>query len=188
MRRVASILVISLVMAVAAGCQGPMQSDVIVQGGGPFPSFLVGKWVDEKTGWEFVFDADGQITNAVLALGRVDIKPGKVTRFKTRFGGKGVFEPGKWTITYSPDMRELGVRVVLDHFYQDLGPHAIEGHTADFLVGPISEDGTIWQADLFSSGQMLAIVDKDGKTETKELLDNAEPVERGRVVFKKVAE
>lgn len=190
MRLTFGIIMAAIIGMAVCGCQGPMQGvDVLIEGGEGFPDFLVGKWVDKKTGWEFVFRPDGRISNAVYAMGLVDIVPGKVSRFPTKFGGKGVFEPGVWTVTYSHDIRELAVTVVMDHFIQDVGGHAIEGFSVvDYLAGPISEDGLRWDADLLSSGKMEALISEGDKINRKLLFNNEEPVDRGKVIFEKVVE
>ncbi len=107
--------------------------------------------------------------------------PGKVTRFPTRYGGKGAFEPGQWSVQYSPDTRELMVMIVVEHFYQDMGKYAIEGNTTDILTGPVSEDGKTWQADWFSSGKLVAYI-----PEPNEFYNVSEPEFRKHLIFEKV--
>ena len=80
----------AVILAVAfmgvAGCQESRRGvEVSIAGEGGFPEFMVGKWVDEKENWEFVFEPDGRISTSVLPLGKVRIVPGEVTRFPTRF-------------------------------------------------------------------------------------------------------
>ncbi len=189
MRQVAGIIIIAVVSAGLCGCQESSRGvDVIIVGQEEFPDFIVGKWVDAKTGWEFVFRPDGSISRAVYALGRVPMVPGKVTRLATRGGGKGVFEPGKWTVTYISEGRELAVTVVMEHLFQDVGDHSIEGSTVHILAGPVSEDGMTWEPDLVRSGWLVAHVHDGDEYETKEFFNIVEPVDKGKVLFKKVAE
>lgn len=134
-----------------AGCQNPAPLrggvEVIIEGGGEFPQFLVGRWKDEKRGWEFVFEPDGTISSAVISLGRVRMKPGQVTEVPMKLGGKGVFEPGDWLVHYAPTSRELTVKISLKNFYAELGKDILEGKSTDIFVGSISEDGKVWQVD-----------------------------------------
>lgn len=166
------------------GCQGLSNRgvEVVVEGDGEFPEFLVGRWkANGKSGWELVFEPDGTISSAVIALGRIKMTPGKVTRLPTRYGGKAVFEPGLWTVFYSPEHRELSVQVVIEHFYQDLGPHAIEGNNTDILVGPVSQDGKVWRAEWFMLGKYIALI-----PEPNEFSNVTEPLFRKSLIFEKV--
>jgi hypothetical protein len=171
------------------GCQefGRSKSavEVIIEGGGEFPPSLVGKWKANCSYcyWQFVFEPDGIISSAVINMGAVEMTPGKVTEFPTvydLYGGKGIFEPGQWSVQYSPDSRELSVEVVM-HFYQDMGAAALEGSTTDILVGPVSENGQLWNADWFTFGRMVAYT-----PEPNEFLNDKEPQFRGVVTFEKV--
>lgn len=162
------------------GCQGANKGvEVIVEGGGKFPKSFAGKW---RAGvWQFVFEPDGTISSAVIHMGAVEMTPGKVTRYPTRYGGKGVFEPGLWSVQYSPDTRELLVVVVIKRFYQDIGAAALEGNITDILVGPVSENSELWQAEWFSFGRLVAHT-----PEPNEFYNADEPEYRGSVSFEKV--
>lgn len=172
-------------LAVLAGCQStgkePTDIEVIIKGQGQFPESLAGKWLADRGYWEFVFEPDGKISSAVINMGAVKMVPGKIARFPTRYGGKGIFEPGLWTVWYAPDTRELTVEVVIKHFYQDMGEAAIEGNVTDMLTGPVSEDGKTWQADWFSFGKFVAYI-----PEPNEFYNVSEPEYKGRLVFEKV--
>lgn len=167
-----------------AGCQNISRGDrgveVIIEGDGKFPETLAGKWRANKGFWEFVFEPDGRISSAVIALGRVKIIPGQITRFATRYG-KGVFEPGLWSVWYSPENRELGVTVVIEHFYQDVGKGAIEGNTTEILVGSISEDIYVWEPDWFSFGRYVVLM-----PEPNECFHVSEPEFVASLIFEKV--
>ena len=84
---------------------------------------------------------------------------------------------------YSPDTRELLVKVVIEHFYQDIGNSALEGNTTDILVGPVSDDGKIWRAEWFSFGKYIAYV-----PEPSEFYNANEPEFRASLIFEKVKE
>ena len=71
------------------GCQNAHSGvEVIIEGGGEFPEFLVGVWKADKNGWEFVFEPDGSISSAVISFGRVRMKPGEVTTVPMKMGVK----------------------------------------------------------------------------------------------------
>ncbi len=131
-----------------AGCQNANRGiEVIIEGGGEFPQFLVGRWKADKDGWEFVFEPNGAISSAVISLGRVRMKPGEITTVPMKMGGKGIFEPGKWMVHYTPAGRELIVKISLKNFYVELGKDVLEGKSTDIFTGPVSKDGKVWQVD-----------------------------------------
>jgi hypothetical protein len=172
-------------LLLGGGCQEPGRNknavEVIIEGDGEFPPSLVGKWKANGGFWQFVFEPNGAISSAVINLGAVEMTPGKVSRFPTLYGGKGVFEPGQWLVQYSPDSRELSVEVVLKHFYQDIGAAAIEGSITDILVGPVSENGELWNADWFTFGRLVGYI-----PEPNEFYNTDEPEFRGSLTFEKV--
>jgi len=124
--------------------------EVIIQGCEQFPNFLVGTWKANNGSWEIVFEPDGIISSAVISLGLVRIKPGQVTTIPMKLGGKGVFKPGIWTVQYSQKQRELIVEIVIDSFRAELGDDIVQGTTRDFLIGPVSNDGTLWWVERYT--------------------------------------
>lgn len=168
------------------GCANPTK--VVLLGNESFPKEVAGVWVSEDKTWTIVFEETGAIEYAIIPLGEIRIQPGKITRFSIpKYEGKGIYEPGDWQVAYSSEGRELGVTLELKHFYQDVGNHAIEGQTTDYLVGRLYEDNKTWIADLQSSGKIEALI-FDGWTlkERREMINNPEPEYRGKVVFHKV--
>lgn len=140
-----------------AGCQNVNRGvEVIIEGGGEFPEFLVGRWKADKHGWEFAFEPDGAISSAVISLGRVRIRPGEVTTVPMKMGGKGIYEPGEWMVHYAPAGRELTVRISLKNFYVELGEDVLKGKSTDIFAGPISQDGKVWQVDWTSFPDYVA--------------------------------
>jgi len=164
MKRLLVLSVCGLSIFLLSGCRSSAEKksgvDVIVEGDGQFPPFLVGRWKADKGGWEFVFEQDGTISSAVVSLGRVTMKPGQVTTTSMKLGGKGVFEPGQWTVQYSPKHRELSVEITIDRFRVELGDSVVQGQTWDFFTGSVSEDGQIWWADQFSLPEYIADTEK----------------------------
>jgi hypothetical protein len=124
----------------------PGGMEVSIEGGdGQFPEFLVGKWKSDKHGWEFNFEPDGKISSAVVTMGRTRMEPGEIRQVPMKMGKKGEFTPGKWEVYYDYDIRELMVRIVIEHFYMEIADDVLEGKTEDLLVGNISEDETTWE-------------------------------------------
>lgn len=182
MKLSATIITCYLVLSLLSGCQGPGSGvEIVIADGGQFPDELVGKWRADKNAWEFVFEPGGGISSAVIAFAMVEMTPGKVARFKTLYGGKGVFEPGLWTVSYDPESRDLSVEVVIKHFYQDLGDSALTGNMTDILAGPVSADWQRWEVDWFMSGRLVALV-----PDPNEFLNTKEPEFRKKLVFEKV--
>ncbi|MHC4111023.1 MAG: hypothetical protein ACYSUY_08105 [Planctomycetota bacterium] len=143
------------------GCQNANSGiDVIIEGGGEFPEFLVGEWKSDKDGWEFVFEPDGTLSSAVVSLGRVRLKPGEVTTVKMKMDGEGIYEPGEWIVHYIPAGRELMVRITLKKLYLELGESVLEGKSADVFAGTIAQNGKVWQVEWTSFPDYVAHTDK----------------------------
>lgn len=160
MKRLFVLLVYSVSAFLFGGCRSPIENtsgvEVIIDGDGQFPAFLAGRWKADKGGWEFVFEPDGTISSAVVSLGRVTMKPGQVTTTAMKLGGKGVFEPGQWTVQYSQEQRKLLVEIAIDHFRVELGDNVVQGQTRDFFTGSVSQDSQMWWADHFSFPEYIA--------------------------------
>ena len=162
MKRLLVLLICGLSIFQLSGCQGPACNksgvDVIIEGGGEFPEFLVGRWKDEKTGWEFVFEPDGTISSAVIDSGFMAVVPSEGIATKPmKMDGKAVYELGQWMVQYSPKQRKLSVEVVVDFFHVDIGRDALEGYSFDWFVGPVSEDWTQWEAEWMSAPMYIAL-------------------------------
>ncbi|MBN2514199.1 MAG: hypothetical protein JXB18_14770 [Sedimentisphaerales bacterium] len=144
-----------------AGCQIGQPKNavkVFVNEDGKFPSFLVGRWVSNNEDWEFTFDEEGVITSAMISMGRVTIIPGQTTTVPMRMGGKGVYEPGEWTVTYTPSNHQLAVEVEMKQIRAEMGTHILEGSSRDIFVGVVSEEKNEWIADWVSIPHYTAFV------------------------------
>jgi len=141
-------------VCITGGCQtqggGKSGVEVFIEDNRGFPEFLVGTWRADKGGWEIIFEPDGRISSAVVSLGRVRLKPGRVTKTQMVLGGHGLFEPGKWTVQYSPQNRELIVEITIEHFRVELGENVVQGRTRDIFIGSVSTDGRFWWADRYN--------------------------------------
>lgn len=148
-------------LAQLSGCQGPGRDasgvdpapprgavDVIVQGRSEFPEFLAGIW-KAGSSWEVVFEPDGTISSAVIALGQVRIKPNQKTEFQAGRKSKlGIFEAGDCKAYYDPASRDLSVVIEMKHIYAEVGGGIIDGTCEYYISGSISEDGENWDTDV----------------------------------------
>jgi len=164
MRRLSLLLVLCLLVSLLNGCRNNTVNknsvEVIVEGNGQFPAFLVGRWKADRGGWEIVFEPDGKISSAIVSIGRVKMIPGRTTTVPMELGGKGVFNPGLWTVQYLPDQRQLIVEIALESFRIEMGENIVKGRTRDFFVGEISKDGTLWWPQRFSYPEYIVDTDK----------------------------
>jgi hypothetical protein len=141
--------VLGLLVVLIGGCNRPLHEPagdvkVIVEGGGPFPRSLAGRWQASQQGWEFEFEPDGRIAAAILSLGRVRVVPGRTTTMPTKSGHQAVFTPGPWTVHYMPSTRELTVEIVMDHVRVEMGGNILEGSSTDTFVGPVAASNRTW--------------------------------------------
>jgi len=149
MKRLLILLGCCVVLSCLSGCHnGTGGVEVIIENGGEFPEFLVGRWVADGHGWEFVFEEDGTISSAVINFGRMTVTPGHPNPITKEMGGEGIVEPGEWMVYYSPSSRELTVKISIKklYMYVDLNENAVEGKCEDVFVGTVSEDNSFWQA------------------------------------------
>lgn len=142
------------------GCPPPVEDwpavEVIIDGGGQFPTELAGVWKAESGGWEIVLEPNGTISSAIVGLSRVRMKPGQVTRVPMKMGGKGVFEAGPWAVHYSPERRELTVEIAIANLRVELGGSVVKGRRLELFTGRISPDGKSWWASRFSFPEYVA--------------------------------
>lgn len=180
------IIAVLCLLAGVLGCQQPNQSMiVIIEGDGGFPSELVGVWKTQDEKWEIEFLPDGSIREALIPLGSIRLQPGETKTFEMpRFEGRGEFNAGQWSVFWNQEQRELGVVLVIDHFYQDVGNHAVEGASTDFIFGEVSKDFSRWTAVLNTQSYLEALL-FEGWTlvERNEMADDKEPIYRGHLIF-----
>ncbi len=160
MKQLVPLLLCGLSAFSYSGCHGSAESqpavEVVIDGDGQFPDFLVGAWKADSGGWEIVFEPNGTISSVVVSLGRVRMKPGQVTTVPMKLGGKGVFEAGPWAVQYSPERRELVVEIAIASFRVELGGGVVKGRTLDIFTGSVSGDGRSWWANRFSFPEYVA--------------------------------
>jgi hypothetical protein len=118
---------------------------VTINEGGQFPAFLAGKWA-QGDGWEFNFEPNGVLSSIRHTLGSVEMKPYYVARTPVLGGKEAVFKPGSWFVNYIPSMQVLTVQITVEDFNFPVGEGSLTGNCVDIFTGPVSKDGTIWQA------------------------------------------
>jgi hypothetical protein len=165
------------------GLQEPEQSihgiPVEIADGTAFPSFLAGIWRQEgEVRREFVITPDGRLTSAVVGMGLVRVSPNEERRIPLIDGNEGFYVPGPWTAHYDPATRVLSIGIEISSFRMESYGQVVEGVIRDTFEGPITDDGTQWQAHYFALPEYHAFtpegghhVLKDGGTpEEQELL------------------
>jgi hypothetical protein len=185
MNRFVLLLIYIFLTAALSGCRSSAGSgvEVIIDGGGQFPDFLVGTWKAEEGGWEFTFEPDGKISSAIISIGRAKLQPGRTTIVPMQMGGKGVYKPGLWSVQYSHQQRELIVEIAIDHFRVELGNDVIKGRTRDFFVGSVSTDGQSWWADRLSFPEYIV---NTGKYHNYKLPFDPKDNPRESILFQKI--
>lgn len=158
MKRLLPVLIFSVFLPL--GCRTNPGVEVMVEGDGKFPPLLAGTWKADIGGWEIILEPDGKISSATVSIGRVKIKPGRPTTIPMVMGGKGIFEPGLWTVQYIPDQRQLIVEIAIDSFRVELNKNIVKGRTRDFFIGNVSEDGTTWWTQRFSYPEYIVDTQK----------------------------
>lgn len=185
MKELMVLLVCAVLLLGLDGCEDANKDvEAVVEGGGRFPGFLVGRWKADEHDWEFVFEADGTVSSALVSIGRVRMTSGQTSTFATRGGGRGVFKPGDWSVAYEPSTRVLEVQIVLDHFYMEMDQDVVEGSSTDMFTGSVSQDGTEWTAAWYSFPKYIVYL--GSTSEQRELPVDPNDNPRDYLVFKKV--
>lgn len=110
-----------------------------------FPTFLVGTWkAEDKSGWQINLTPDGNISSAVISMGRFKIKPGQKAEIPMKGNKKSIVEPGLWQVNYSLDDRRLMVFIEQKYIHVEIGDGVVEGQLTDIIDGTVSKDGSIW--------------------------------------------
>ncbi len=146
-----------------------------------FPDYIAGTWKSgRKTGWQLTFTKEGNIEKIVHTTGRVEMKPGEVTKVPMKMEGISVYEPGEWTLDYNAQTGELRVKIALDFFYAQIGPGTVEGSRVDIFTGKPAKDG-IWKAEWVSMPNYTATTEEHGRVKLSK--DSEETVRS--ITFKK---
>ena len=153
---------------------------------------MVGEWKGDKFGWEIVFDADGTVSSAVIALGQVRIKPNQITEVQGRKGEPGIFEAGDCDVNYNPKNHEISINIEIKRAYMEIGGGVLKGPCQYFIIGSVLEDEVAWDAEVFTAFDLVVLLPDPNST-------NGKPVHKGtgnfqqdfdmtpdRVIFTKV--
>jgi len=114
-----------------------------------FPEFLVGKWVSDKGDWKLTITEDGKISEAMIPLGRVRIKPHETTEIEAKKGEPGIWQAGDCEFYYDDKSNLISVRVKMDRIYGEMFNSVIEGTVEYFMEGEVAEDKQAWYATSF---------------------------------------
>ena len=148
-----------------------------------FPRQLVGRWRSDRFGWEIEFAKNGAISSIVHPLGNIEVSEGHETSVPLIFNGKGVVRPGKWIVEYDKTTRNLTVEINLDSFVFQKLEDVVEGKSKDIFSGPISGDGTQWEAFWQTYPEYIITTDIYNK---KVLPIDDEQHDAGVLIFQKI--
>jgi hypothetical protein len=168
MKQLLVLLICAVLLSAFSGCQEPAVNrsalpaadksgvDVLVKGGGQFPPSLAGRWKADRWNWEIVFEPNGVISSVVIPLASAKIRPGQITTVHGLQGEPGIFEPGNIEVCFDPQDNELSIYIKIKRVYMDMTSIA-EGSCEYFVIGSVSEDGKIWQADAFTAVDLVVL-------------------------------
>ena len=171
MRRLILLLSGLVIVLGVVGCQQQAVHkgvEVNIEGGGGFPQEMVGVWQGSWGSWEITFEADGSISSVVIPQGRTRLVPKEPTTVRLiRVGGKGVYEPGVWSVNYIPDSRDLMVEIVVKNFEAEIGNDILRGNIRYMLTGQVNEDYRLWTPSVVTYPKYFVYL--DGKSDPNEL-------------------
>ena len=116
----------------------------------PAEAFYTGQWQATNGQWTLCFASDGSLDSAVTPLGKIPIRPEKVT-YVTRGKLTSSIKAGPCDVKYSPETRNLYARIALEDVHILHENQVVDGNQVDQFMGIVSEDGTTWVADWLNS-------------------------------------
>jgi hypothetical protein len=120
-----------------------------------FPEFLVGTWQPDESRWVLTFEPDGRISKMRHFGGmEFDVAEGGLVE-QWRNNAEAIYALGPCEARYNPDIRELSVTVVIEHYVVNFPNGSMEGNFHEYLTGPVSEDGVTWNATWTSTGEII---------------------------------
>ncbi len=134
--------------------------DMLIAVDGEFPDYMVGRWVADEDGWQFIIDPNGRITYARISMGRVWLKPGKTTDVPMKEGGQGLFQPGTWHLHFDKESRVLTIGITLKNLAINVPDNRLKGSSRDTFVGVVAEDNRTWEATWTSFPKYWAYTDE----------------------------
>jgi hypothetical protein len=109
---------------------------------------IAGTWKAEKGAWQIVISNNGKVISAVHPAGTVWVKPNETIYTEMKDGSKSQYTGGDFTLFYDPNSREMEVTITMKKIHIKFLDNEIEGHTETTIVGFLSADFTLWDADI----------------------------------------
>ncbi len=116
-----------------------------------FPAFLAGTWEPNESKWIFTFEPNGTISKFQHFVGMEFIVAQGGLVEPWRNDAEAIYSLGPCEASYEPKTRQLSVKIVIEHYVIKFINGSMEGSFHDTLVGPVSEDGKIWNASWIST-------------------------------------
>lgn len=132
------------------------QVQIVINGQGTIPTFIEGTWQDKISGWEFVFEKNGNIKEVIIPQGRVRVEPGVTTKIPMKNGGEGIYRPGKWIVTYTPALKELIIEIEMAYIKAVMPPNTLEGKSRDILACKLADNQDEIMAEWISIPEYIA--------------------------------
>ncbi len=145
-------------LLVPGGCQDAGRREEAIVDDGQFPEVMVGAWETEAKStkgskWGIKFEPDGSIDEIIHSMaGPVKLSEGGVYMEGREPNTYAVFEMGPCEAKYYPEIDELEVKIVLEHYEVKLPNGTLEGRIESYISGPVSKDGKTWKASWTTLG------------------------------------
>jgi len=147
-KMILSVMAFTILLSIT-GCQGlpDRESDSRQQ---DFPTKVTGTWKAQDNPWEITLSPEGKVEWAVIPMGGVKIKPNETTEVEMKDGSISTYRAGDCDVKYAPDNRMLFVEIRVEDIHIKFMDNVIDGNRVDTFIGPVFEDGKIWDADWVS--------------------------------------
>ncbi len=133
---------IALVVLAGPGCRRLEQTPEAVP-----QAVYAGQWQATNGQWILCFAPDGSLDSAVIPLGKVRIRPEKITHVTNKDNQTSTIKAGPCDVKYSPETKNLYARIALEDVHIVHEKNVIDGNQVDQFMGIISKDGKTWIAD-----------------------------------------
>ncbi|MHC4742192.1 MAG: hypothetical protein ACYS8Z_09785 [Planctomycetota bacterium] len=125
-----------------SGCPRPPEEGQVM-----LPADIAGTWQARGNPWKIALNPDGTVSSAYIDMGGVEVAPNKTTRVEMKDGQFSTYKAGDCIVEYTPESRDLYVRVEIEDMHIVYLDNVIDGNSVDRFVGPVSEDGKVWSTD-----------------------------------------
>lgn len=145
LRTVSVFFLIACILPACSGChKGSSRRPV---GTTPLPPDIAGTWQARESQWKITLSTDGTVSSMRIPMSAEELRPNQTTKVEMKHGEFSTFKAGDCDVEYTPETRELFVEIKVDDMHIAFPGDAIEGHTVDKFMGPVSEDGKVWTTD-----------------------------------------